>query len=76
MAAIVAVVAWLSMQYGILQALGMLVLPSGSYLDGSWAGMIGAFAIFVVLSAFSLLAIREKPAPAAEKHYTSNFRKA
>jgi hypothetical protein len=74
MAAIVAVVAWLSMQYGILQALGMLVLPSGSYLDGSWAGIVEAFAIFVVLSAFSLLAIREKPAPAAEKHYTSHFK--
>jgi hypothetical protein len=74
MAGTVAMVAWLSMQYGILQALGMLVLPSGSYLGGSWAGIVEAFAIFVVLSAFSLLAIREKPAPAAEKHYTSHFK--
>jgi len=32
-----------------------------------------ALAVFVVLSAFSLLAIREKPAPSAEKHYTSHF---
>ncbi|BAI61838.1 conserved hypothetical protein [Methanocella paludicola SANAE] len=71
--AIIAVVAWLSMQYGILDTLGMLVPPAGAYLDNTWGGVLIALAVFVVLSAFSLLAIREKPAPAAEKRYTSHF---
>ncbi len=73
-AAAVAATAWLSLQVGILGALGLLVTPSGSYLEGSWTGVLLALAVFVVLSAFSLLCIREKPAPAAEKHYTSHFR--
>jgi hypothetical protein len=70
---IVAAAAWLSTQYGVLAAFGMLVPPAGSYLDGTLTGVLIALAVFIVLSAFSLLAIREKPAQAAEKHYTSHF---
>lgn len=71
--AIVVAIAWLSLQYGLLDALGMLVPPAGSYLNGTWTGTLIGYAMFIVLSAFSLLAIREKPAPAAEKRYTSHF---
>ncbi|HTY89656.1 MAG TPA: hypothetical protein VMC84_00615 [Methanocella sp.] len=71
--AIIAAIAWLSMQYGILDALGMLTPPAGSYLNGNWTGALIGYAVFIVLSAFSLLAIREKPAPAVEKRYTSHF---
>lgn len=74
MIGIVAIIAWLALQVGLLNALGLLVLPSGSYLSGSWTGVLEALAIFIALSAFSLLCIREKPAQAAEKHYTSHFK--
>ena len=71
--AIVAAIAWLSLQYGILDALGMLVPPAGSYLNHTWVGVLIGYGVFVILSAFSLLGIREKPAPTAEKRYTSHF---
>lgn len=73
LACIIAVIAWLSIPVGLLSALGELVPPAGSYLYGSWTGVIVAAAAFIVLSAFSLVCIREKPALAAEKHYTSHF---
>jgi hypothetical protein len=73
MVAIIAVIAGLSLQAGLLNALGLIVFPSGSYLTGSWAGVLEALAMFVVLSAFSLVCIREKPATVAEKHYESHF---
>ena len=70
---IIAMVALLALRLGTLQALGMLVPPSGSYMDGSWIGVLIALAIFIALSAFSLLCIREKPATTAEKRYSSHF---
>ncbi|AFD00410.1 hypothetical protein Mtc_1662 [Methanocella conradii HZ254] len=76
MISIIAIVAWLALKVGTLQALGILVPPSGSYMDGSWDGVLIAIALFIALSAFSLLCIREKPAPTTEKHYASHFSEA
>lgn len=45
-------------------------------MDGSWGGVLIAIALFIALSAFSLLCIREKPAPTTEKHYASHFNEA
>ena len=73
MVAIIGAIAWLSVQYGMLDALGRLVPPAGSYVNGTLTGVLEALAVFLILSAFSLLAIREKPAPTVEKHYTSHF---
>ncbi len=69
----IAAIAWLSLQVGMLQAFGDLVPPSGSYADGTWTGILIALGVFVIFSAFSLLGIREKPAPTVEKHYNSHF---
>ena len=74
MVILLAVVAWLSLQVGILQAIGELIPPVGSYQNGTWTGALIAFAVFIILSAFSLLCIREKPAQAVDKHYTSHFK--
>ncbi len=63
---IIAIIVWLALKVGTLQALGLLVPPSGSYMDGSWGGVLIAIALFIALSAFSLLCIREKPAPTTE----------
>ncbi|MDI6895756.1 hypothetical protein [Methanocella conradii] len=76
MISIIAIVAWLALKVGTLQALGILVPPSGSYMDGSWDGVLIAIALFIALSAFSLLCIREKPALTTEKHYVSHFSEA
>lgn len=73
MVAALAVIAWLALQAGALQAFGYLVPASGSYMDGSWAGILITLAVFIVLSAVSLLCIREKPAPSGEKHYADHF---
>ncbi len=73
MAGIVCIVAWLSLQAGLLNALGILVAPAGSYMEGSWTGIFIALSVFLALSAFSLLCIRERPATAAEKRYTSHY---
>jgi len=73
MVGLVAAVAWLSLQAGLLNALGRLVPPAGSYIEGSPAGILVALAVFAILSAFSLVCIREKPSNTAEKHYTSHY---
>ena len=73
MIVVIAAIALLSVQYGMLGTLSRFVPPAGSYVDGSWTGVLEALAIFLILSAFSLLAIREKPAPTVDKHYKSHF---
>ncbi len=73
MVVIVAGIGWLSLHVGLLRALGLLVPPAGSYMEGTWTGAFIALAIFAVLSVFSLVCIREKPANTAEKHYASHY---
>lgn len=71
--ATVAFLALLAVRYGILNALGMLVLPAGSYNTHTWTGALAGYAVFAALSAFSLLAIRERPSPGTGKRYASRL---
>lgn len=72
--AAIAAIAWLAMNNGILAAFGMLITPSWSYMDGSLTGIAIAVAVFIVLSAFSLLGIKEA-LQSKEKLYRSEFPK-